>query len=135
MTAKTSTSNYKPGMDIKYVQEKYGLKNVIKLASNENPSGPSKKAIKEALKVIKTTNRYPEGSCKVLKSKLKKFLGKNFINKKILFTAISTHIGEELFCGKVHLNLKKKYKNIISVIIPRHIHRAKDIKKNWKLLV
>ena len=45
MTVKTSTSNYKPGMDIKYVQEKYGLKNVIKLASNENPCGPSKKAV------------------------------------------------------------------------------------------
>tara|TARA_B100001996_G_scaffold334500_1_gene284659 strand:+ start:1208 stop:2317 length:1110 start_codon:yes stop_codon:yes gene_type:complete len=84
MTTKISTSTYKPGMDIKYVQEKYRLKNVIKLASNENPCGPSKKAIKEALKIIKTTNRYPEGSCKLLKSKLKKFLGKSFINEKNL---------------------------------------------------
>jgi len=50
-------------------------------------------------------------------------------NKKIIFSAISTHKGEELFCGKVHANLKKKYKNIISIIIPRHVHRAHEIKQ------
>ena len=46
-----------------------------------------------------------------------------------MFSAISTHAGEELLCGKVHSNLKKKYKNIISIIIPRHIHRAHEIKE------
>ncbi len=56
--------------------------------------------------------------------KIKKLLKK----KKIIFTAISTHKGEELLCAKVHANLKKKYKNIISIIIPRHIHRAQEIK-------
>ena len=58
-------------------------------------------------------------------SKIKKI----FKKKKIIFSAISTHKGEELFCGKVHANLKKKYKNIISIIIPRHIHRAHEIKQ------
>ncbi len=57
-------------------------------------------------------------------SKIKKLLKK----KKIIFTAISTHSGEELLCAKVHVNLKKKYRNIISIIIPRHIHRAQEIK-------
>ena len=69
-----------------------------------------------------------------LQNRLNLNIKKNFINKKILFTAISTHIGEELFCGRVHLNLKKKYKNIISVIIPRHIHRAKDIKEELETI-
>ena len=59
------------------------------------------------------------------KFKIKKLSKK----KKIIFTAISTHNGEELLCGKVHVNLKKKYKNIISTIIPRHIHRAREIKE------
>ena len=59
------------------------------------------------------------------KFKIKKLLKKN----KIIFTAISTHSGEELLCAKVHVNLKKKYKNIISIIIPRHIHRAHEIKE------
>ena len=56
--------------------------------------------------------------------KIKKLLKK----KKIIFTAISTHSGEELLCAKVHANLKKKYRNIISIIIPRHIHRSQEIK-------
>ena len=62
--------------------------------------------------------------------KIKKFLKK----KKIVFTAISTHKGEELLCAKVHANLKKKYKNIISIIIPRHIHRAQEIKDELNLI-
>ena len=62
--------------------------------------------------------------------KIKKF----FKKKKIVFTAISTHKGEELLCAKVHANLKKKYKNIISIIIPRHIHRAQEIKDELNLI-
>jgi len=60
------------------------------------------------------------------KSNLK--IKKNLRKKKIIFSAISTHKGEELFCAKVHTNLKKKYKNIITIIIPRHINRANEIK-------
>jgi len=58
---------------------------------------------------------------------------KLFKKKKIVFTAISTHKGEELLCAKVHNNLKKKYKNIVSVIVPRHIHRAYEIKEELNL--
>lgn len=64
-----------------------------------------------------------------LKNKSNLKIKKIFKKKKIIFSAISTHKGEELFCGKVHANLKKKYKNIISIIIPRHIHRAHEIKQ------
>jgi len=64
-----------------------------------------------------------------LKNKSNSKIKKIFKKKKIIFSAISTHKGEELFCGKVHANLKKKYKNIISIIIPRHIHRAHEIKQ------
>jgi 3-deoxy-D-manno-octulosonic-acid transferase len=35
---------------------------------------------------------------------------KNLKNRKI-WCASSTHLGEEIICSKVHLNLKKKYKN------------------------
>ena len=64
-----------------------------------------------------------------LKNKSNSKIKEIFKKKKIIFSAISTHKGEELFCGKVHSNLKKKYKDIISIIIPRHIHRAHEIKK------
>ena len=47
-------------------------------------------------------------------------------NRKI-WCAASTHPSEEIFCAKTHLELKKTYKNILTIIIPRHIDRVKTI--------
>ena len=43
------------------------------------------------------------------------------------FVAASTHNTEELFAAKTHILLKKKIKNIITIIIPRHINRVGQI--------
>ena len=43
------------------------------------------------------------------------------------FIAASTHEPEELFAAKTHILLKKKNKNIITIIIPRHINRVEQI--------
>ena len=64
-------------------------------------------------------------------------LKSQFKNKKI-WIASSTHANEEVFCAKAHIELKKKFKNLITIIIPRHVHRAKKIVpeiKNLKLEV
>jgi histidinol-phosphate aminotransferase len=66
---------YKPGKPIEEVEREMGLKGVVKLASNENPLGPSPKAIKAIQKNLKSLNRYPEGTCFYLKEKLAKALG------------------------------------------------------------
>ena len=68
MIDKISTNNYKPGLDIEYVKRKYKLNRVIKLASNENPIGPSKSALKILAKSQENINRYPDGKCDALKS-------------------------------------------------------------------
>ena len=47
--------------------------------------------------------------------------------KKNIFCAASTHQNEELFIGKVHKELKSEIKNLITIIIPRHINRKKEI--------
>ena len=47
-------------------------------------------------------------------------------NKKI-WIASSTHADEEVFCAKTHIELKKRIKNLVTIIIPRHIHRVKEI--------
>ena len=51
----------------------------------------------------------------------------NILNTKKFWCAVSTHEGEDVFCLKVHSNLKLKQKNLITIIIPRHINRAKSI--------
>ena len=57
-----------------------------------------------------------------LDKKLKKFL-----NTRKYWCASSTHPTEEKFCGIIHKKLKRKYKSLITIIIPRHIERVNEI--------
>ena len=63
-------SPYVPGMTIDEVKRKFGLTNIVKLASNENPIGASPKAIKYAIENIDKSNRYPDSYAFKLRSKL-----------------------------------------------------------------
>jgi 3-deoxy-D-manno-octulosonic-acid transferase len=54
---------------------------------------------------------------------------KKFIKSKKVWCASSTHFNEEKLCGLIHKKLKKKYKNLLTIIIPRHINRIGSIKK------
>ena len=65
---------YIPGKPIDEVKRELGLKNVIKLASNENPYGPSPKVLNAIAHASKTLNRYPDGDCYYLRSALAKRL-------------------------------------------------------------
>jgi len=59
---------------------------------------------------------------------------KNFFLSKKIWCASSTHDTEEQFCANVHKKLKTKYKNLLTIIIPRHIHRTKEIVRQIKKL-
>jgi len=54
---------YEPGKPIREVERELGLHHVVKLASNENPLGPSRKALRAMRKAIREIHLYPEGSC------------------------------------------------------------------------
>lgn len=56
-------------------------------------------------------------------------INETMLKQKIFWCAASTHKGEEIFCLKTHLILKKIYKDILTIIIPRHINRSKEIKQ------
>jgi len=56
-------------------------------------------------------------------------INKSILKKNRFWFAASTHNGEELLCLKTHSLIKKKYKNIITIIAPRHIDRVKKIQK------
>jgi len=60
----------------------------------------------------------------------KQFLDKNIkklFKNRLIFCAASTHYNEELFIGKIHKELKLKYKNLLTILIPRHANRSSSI--------
>jgi 3-deoxy-D-manno-octulosonic-acid transferase len=63
---------------------------------------------------------------KNLENKNNPLLKKKFKNFKI-WCAASTHNGEEILIGKLHKNLKKFKKKLLTIIIPRHINRSLKI--------
>ena len=86
------------------------------------------------LKKLKVKNIKYIGNLKFIKNTRENFTRNNkfarYIKNKKVWCASSTHENEELICGLVHKNLKKKYKNLLTVIIPRHINRINHIKNN-----
>jgi histidinol-phosphate aminotransferase len=63
-------SPYVPGKPIEETQREYRIKHVVKLASNENPLGPSPKALALLRKKILDLHRYPDASAFHLKQAL-----------------------------------------------------------------
>ncbi|MGZ8937960.1 MAG: histidinol-phosphate transaminase [Limisphaerales bacterium] len=63
---------YQPGRPIEEVAREHNLpvESVIKLASNENPLGPSPKAVAAMRKALDTLHLYPDGNAFYLKRKL-----------------------------------------------------------------
>ncbi len=61
---------YPPGKPLEEMEREYGIKNPIKMASNENPLGPSPMAMKAIKDAIPNLHRYPDGSGYYLKNKL-----------------------------------------------------------------
>ncbi len=73
---------YIPGKPIEEVEREKGIKNIVKLASNENPLGPSPLALKAIRTCLKNLNRYPDGSGFYLKQELVNFFGGSRGRKK-----------------------------------------------------
>ena len=104
------------------------------------------KSIFDKVTVVYPQNRETESFLKKIKLKNIKLIGnlkftedpnenlgainyklKHEFTKKKVWVASSTHNNEEIFCAKTHIELKKKIKNLITIIIPRHIHRVNEI--------
>ncbi|MBL7071129.1 MAG: histidinol-phosphate transaminase [Candidatus Omnitrophica bacterium] len=65
---------YEPGKPIEELKRELGISSIVKMASNENPLGPSKNAIKAIKKAALSVNRYPDGSCYYFKQALSRSL-------------------------------------------------------------
>ena len=90
---------------------------------------PQNMETKKYLKLLGAKNIKIAGNIKFCGTNLSFYnntkLKKKF-SQKTIWCAASTHKNEELFIGKVHKELKTKIKNLLTIIIPRHIDR-----KNW----
>lgn len=65
---------YPPGKPLDELERQYGIKNAIKLASNENPWGPSPKAVAAIREALPNLHRYPDGASYNLSQALAKRL-------------------------------------------------------------
>ena len=61
---------YQPGKPVEELQREYGISNIIKLASNENPLGPSPLALDAIKQAFDELARYPDGNGFLLKQAL-----------------------------------------------------------------
>jgi len=66
---------YVPGKPIDEVKREYGIDDVIKLASNENPLGVSPKAVAAMREAVERVNLYPDSSCFELRAAIGEHFG------------------------------------------------------------
>jgi len=100
------------------------FKNIsLALPSNTETKNFLKKLGANKIKFIGNLKYY--GLSKINNNK-KKILKNKFKNFKV-WCAASTHQGEEILISNLHKNLKKKQKNLLTIIIPRHIDRIDKI--------
>ncbi len=65
-----SLSPYQPGKPIEELQREYGVSDIVKLASNENPLGPGSKVMAAIQDELAELSRYPDGNGFALKQAL-----------------------------------------------------------------
>src|SRR5690606_28067698 len=65
---------YIPGKPIEETEREYGVQNIVKLASNENPLGPSPKAVEAMSRALGQMHLYPDASVFYLRNELAAFL-------------------------------------------------------------
>jgi len=86
---------------------------------------------KKFLEKLNAKNIYYKGNIKLIDQRNNekiKDTNKNFLFGRRFWLAASTHEGEDILCLNTHLKIKEKFKNIITIIAPRHIERSKKIK-------
>lgn len=93
-------ANYEPGKDIEVIAREFNLKKVIKLASNENPLGASKKVVQCLRENAHLAHLYPDDTMSELKFKLAKHY--NVGEKQIIIGAGSDQIIEYAIHSKLN---------------------------------
>ena len=120
----------------KWIQIKYFAKSIFEKISIAYPQNNETFTYLKSLKLKKLKMI---GNLKFVENKEENLnkINKNlklFLKKRKIWIASSTHKNEEIICAKAHLELKKKYNDLTTIIIPRHVHRADEIMMKIKNL-
>ena len=106
-----------------YLKWKIFPRTTKKIFENFNLCLTSNMETKKYLKEFNSNNIFYKGNLK-LTNKINinniENIYKEFLEKEIFWLAANTHNGEEIYCIKTHLKLQKRFKNITTVIAPRH---------------
>jgi len=127
---------YIPGKPIEEVQAELGLRDIAKMASNENPLGPSPKAVAAVERELRNVNLYPEGPCTLLKREMSRRLDINedmiiFSNGAdnciVLVASAFINEGDEIVMGDPSFFVYKTVTKImggrpIFVKLKNHVH-------------
>ena len=100
----------------------FGLFNLCLVSNQET---------KKFLENLNAKNIFYFGNLKFCESldKSQSIDNNKFLNFNKFWLAASTHEGEDEFCLKTHIELRKKIENIKTIIVPRHISRVNRIKQ------
>ena len=99
----------------------------VKIFSKINLALPQNKETLKYLKLLGVKNIKNLGNLKFATIKNRVLIDKRKFNGSDVWTASSTHAGEEIKVAEIHKHLKLIKKNLITIIIPRHINRIKSI--------
>ena len=120
----------------KWIQIKYFAKSIFEKISIAYPQNNETFTYLKSLKLKKLKMignlKFVENKGENL-NKINKNL-KLFLKRRKIWIASSTHKNEEIICAKAHLELKKKYNDLTTIIIPRHVHRSDEIMMKIKNL-
>ena len=75
---------YIAGKSVEEVQEEFGLEDVVKLASNENPLGPSPRAIEALVRALPDAHRYPGAADRALRRRLGPRIHPSFDERNVI---------------------------------------------------
>ena len=88
---------YKPGKPIEELERELGISGAIKMASNENPLGPSPKAQQAISACLSNLHRYPDGAAFDLRSALSARLG-------LAMEQVAVTNGSNEIVGLIHIH-------------------------------
>ena len=124
LNARLTKQTFKRWMKLKGISKKIFSEISITYPQNQETKKFIKKISNTQIKTLGNL-KFIEDDEKNIKKSQKKLI--SYFKNRNVWVASSTHKYEEMFCAKTHIELKKKYKNLITIIIPRHIHRSNKI--------